>query len=1500
MKLLLLNREEELISIVSETTSDPFYDEVLNGEDTFEFEIADLDIEKGYRILFQDVNEEWREYIVTGVEEKHNRNGLRKKIYCESSFYELLGDWLGDIRPNNRSARFALEQALSTSRWEVGVVDDLGLNLTNFYRTDAKTAVEKVADVWGGEIKTRIEVIENKITGRFVDLYENRGTDKGKRFTYTKDIEEVTREISEELVITALHGFGKSVEIGDGFGRRLDFSSINEGRTYVENDTARLQYGRNNSDGTKAHVFGKVEFDDIEGKELLKAETKKALDILSTPSIFYKVKVKNLSVFGYEHEKVNLGDYVLIVDKEFVPELRFKARVVGIKRNLANELETEIFIGNALESYTAKSNSQNGAINDIRDKIGVLDKIANGSYQLPKAEGEGSLFFGQSNPSNPHNGDIWFKKNGEFTEMWQYMDGQWILIISTADLDIVKQEVEQAQETADQAKQDAIKAHDEAIAEADRLVKEQSTKFEADLTVQKTQITTEINTSRDQAISQAQAGITALETAHSGRMDGIKAEADEIKATADSTRAEVDLAIANAGFTSLDDTISSLDAITKSTKEDVNKATADAKLALENYEKIDKRNLYLESTEHEGMVIITDGLFEPNDFYNTSDYIRVHQGETYTFHDYSDALDIFRVATYDSYTSEFVERVGVPSKDGTFVTPNGISHIRVSISSQGVAKIERGETRSDYTQAPEDIQVSVTNIKGELVQKVSQDVFDVVKGTVETHDTSIAQNKNNILLKANQSYVDTIKGNVSANTASIGVNASQILLKASQSSLDGITGKVTGNTSSIEVNARAIQSKVSSVDVENILTGKQYVNQSQLTQTSSGIIASVTQLSSKVDTLETRNLYVNATESKGRVLNTTGSTDEISFYSTSAFIRVFSGETYTFHDYGGSLDFFRVSQYDLNTSTDFKRRVGVSVNNGKLVIPSDVTHIRVSKQAKSKVKIERSKVLSDWTPAPEDITTLDKYSSLEITVDGIQTKVGNKAEQSQVTQLANSINLKVSKGDVSSQINIEAGRTLISTGKLILDTDTYFIGTAFANDIKAKSLEVVNANIGDLRTKILTADVITSTHLKVDSAMITKLKVGNLLATSLSTDTIMTNSMKANTLTAITANITSIRSQVLVTDSVTSTHVKADNAMIDALFATTALIDRLTTKEAFITNIKAIDILADRVTAGTLNAANVNLINVNASNIVTGTLRGANMDLNLLTGRQTFTDSLTGNTLILHQGAIQFQRGNFNRYIEYQSEGITIYPAYTNTGTTLNTSIHLNGGVDYIQANNRMGTVNYGRLQWTSDSALLQIPNGAEFRLIDMDNKQAGMVVNYVRTLHSTGDTIEFKGNSIKTPRSGNRNIWLAPNGTGSVVAGEDGGSRYNIVASDFVKQSTRDSKTNILPFQSKGLDVINRLRPVSYNKIDKLSLGIREIELGFIAEDNLEVATPDGKGIYDSHITAYLVKGMQELCSIYTNQNSNIAKVTKIATNNELEIQKLQERIKKLEESVA
>jgi len=45
--------------------------------------------------------------------------GIEKHLFCESSFYETLGDYIDDKRPSG-TANSVLEVALQPTRWEVG------------------------------------------------------------------------------------------------------------------------------------------------------------------------------------------------------------------------------------------------------------------------------------------------------------------------------------------------------------------------------------------------------------------------------------------------------------------------------------------------------------------------------------------------------------------------------------------------------------------------------------------------------------------------------------------------------------------------------------------------------------------------------------------------------------------------------------------------------------------------------------------------------------------------------------------------------------------------------------------------------------------------------------------------------------------------------------------------------------------------------------------------------------------------------------------------------------------------------------------------------------------------------------------------------------------------------------------------------------------------------------------------------------------------------------
>ena len=113
-------------------------------------------------------------------------DGLTRTAYCEHIFYELLDDIGTDKRPSG-TAHAALEAMLEGTRWEAGIVDDLGVAQTNAYYESALSAVQKVANAWKGELRWRC-VVEGGVITRIVDLLAMRGTDTGKQFAYTKTL----------------------------------------------------------------------------------------------------------------------------------------------------------------------------------------------------------------------------------------------------------------------------------------------------------------------------------------------------------------------------------------------------------------------------------------------------------------------------------------------------------------------------------------------------------------------------------------------------------------------------------------------------------------------------------------------------------------------------------------------------------------------------------------------------------------------------------------------------------------------------------------------------------------------------------------------------------------------------------------------------------------------------------------------------------------------------------------------------------------------------------------------------------------------------------------------------------------------------------------------------------------------------------------------------------------------------------------------------------------
>lgn len=331
-------------------TACPYYDAVhtekLTGENTFTFTVPanhpdSQFVVEGNLVAFKDLDANWQLFEIKRVTDVHG-DSLTRTAFCEHAFYELIDDFIEDIRPYNVSAHFAMTQALSGTRWSVGDVADLGLNSTNFYYENVLSAIQKVASVWHGELRFRVVVTGGVISARYVDLLARRGAETGKQFAYSKDIKSIEREVDLTTLATALYGRGKGVEVGEGYGRRLDFADVvwstanggpvdkPAGQKWVGDPEALARWGRPGG----RHRFGTYDDpEEIDPSKLLQ-KTWEDLQERKNPRITYRLDVVDLErLTGYEHEKVRLGDTVRVIDRVFSPSLLVSARVIEINRH---------------------------------------------------------------------------------------------------------------------------------------------------------------------------------------------------------------------------------------------------------------------------------------------------------------------------------------------------------------------------------------------------------------------------------------------------------------------------------------------------------------------------------------------------------------------------------------------------------------------------------------------------------------------------------------------------------------------------------------------------------------------------------------------------------------------------------------------------------------------------------------------------------------------------------------------------------------------------------------------------------------------------------------------------------------------------------------------------------------------------------------------------------------------------------------------------------------
>ena len=185
------------------------------------------------------------------------------------------------------------------------------------------------------------------------------------------------------------------------------------------------------------------------------------------PSASYSISFADLaSTREYQDlqdlEQVLLGDTVTVIHTDL--DAHLSSRVVAYEYNPLTGSYLRLTLGSSAPKFTSITNKVN-ALGEAAQAAGELADFA-----LASASGKNTNYYGAKQPSGPQIGDVWFKENGELTEIWIWTltdDGTpgWVSLASDLNYSQMQAELEAAKaeiETAVAAAKDAEEAAKEA------------------------------------------------------------------------------------------------------------------------------------------------------------------------------------------------------------------------------------------------------------------------------------------------------------------------------------------------------------------------------------------------------------------------------------------------------------------------------------------------------------------------------------------------------------------------------------------------------------------------------------------------------------------------------------------------------------------------------------------------------------------------------------------------------------------------------------------------------------------------------------------------------------------------------------------------------------------------------------------------------------------------------------------------------------------------------
>ncbi|WP_142426958.1 phage tail spike protein [Enterococcus durans] len=217
-----------------------------------------------------------------------------------------------DIRPSGQSLKNVLDRLIefTEGNWRVGHVEAMLPTVTaTFYYVSVKEALKELQTL-GMEFVFRCSLNSDGIKDKWIEVYEQIGEESNTRFVYGSKALTVVREIDRSSISTSMIGRGRGEEVGDGYGRRIEFTDVEwkksngdpldkpKGQNWLEDPEATQKYGIPQKDGSMRKRETVVVFDDIDDPTELLKNTYSTLIDSARPLVQFKAEVTGGDVIG--------------------------------------------------------------------------------------------------------------------------------------------------------------------------------------------------------------------------------------------------------------------------------------------------------------------------------------------------------------------------------------------------------------------------------------------------------------------------------------------------------------------------------------------------------------------------------------------------------------------------------------------------------------------------------------------------------------------------------------------------------------------------------------------------------------------------------------------------------------------------------------------------------------------------------------------------------------------------------------------------------------------------------------------------------------------------------------------------------------------------------------------------------------------------------------------------------------------------------------------------